>query len=110
KNHPAIISVTLLNVMIIGVFNVMSMKFSFNILKSFPEDISSRQGFEILEENYPAGQLAPVTVILHSDQKMETDQAFLESIKNLEYKINSQDGVNSIHPEITEDVLEGKEV
>ncbi|HLR69154.1 MMPL family transporter [Virgibacillus alimentarius] len=107
KKHPAIIAGTLLIVMLIGVFNVMSMKFSFNLLKSFPEDISSRQGFEILEENYPAGQLAPVTVILHSDQKMETDQAFLESIKNLEDKINSQDGVNSISPEITEDVVEG---
>src|SRR5699024_8787594 len=66
--RPAVIAVTILIVLLIGAFNVTSMNFSFNLLKSFPDDMSSRTGFELLEENYPPGQLAPVTVILRSDE------------------------------------------
>src|SRR5699024_8191514 len=54
--RPAMIAGSLLVVLLIGAFNVTSMNFSFNLLKSFPEDMSSRQGFELLEDHYPAGQ------------------------------------------------------
>jgi len=104
--RPAIIAGTLLVVMLIGVFNVTSMKFSFNLLNSFPEDISSRQGFELLEDNYPAGQLAPVTVILKSDQKIEIDDNFLDQINNLTSKLESQNGITSVSPNITHEMID----
>lgn len=105
--RPGVIAGTLLIVLLIGIFNVMSMNFSFNLLKSFPEDISSRQGFELLEDNYPAGQLAPVKVILKSDNKIEADKAFLQHVKQLEDKISTQEGISSVSPDITDDMLDG---
>src|SRR5699024_7021171 len=41
--HPAIIATGLLIVLLIGSFNVTTMNFSFNLLKSFPEDMTSRE-------------------------------------------------------------------
>src|SRR5690606_27274505 len=41
-------------------------KYKYDLLSSFPEDIDSRQGFTIIEQNFTAGELAPVKVIVQS--------------------------------------------
>lgn len=105
--RPAITAGTLLVILLIGAFNVTSMNFSFNLLKSFPEDMSSRQGFELLEEHYPAGELAPVTVILQSDEEIDVNKDFLEQIKELENELETQEGITSISPNITDEMMDG---
>ena len=107
--RPAVIAGTILIVLLIGAFNVTSMNFSFNLLKSFPDDMSSRTGFELLEENYPPGQLAPVTVILRSDEAIEVDQEFLENAQTLTGLFEEQAGVTSVSPGITDDMINADE-
>ncbi|MBQ0138095.1 MAG: MMPL family transporter [Kurthia sp.] len=43
--------------------------YTFDLLSSFPEDMSSRQGFTLIEDNFPAGELAPMQVIVDTDGK-----------------------------------------
>src|SRR5699024_10507119 len=57
--RPTRVALTLFVFLLIGAVNILPLQFSFNLLKSLPEDISSRIGCELLEENYPAGELAP---------------------------------------------------
>lgn len=97
KKRPAVITGTLLIALLIGAFNLLSMNFSFNLLKSFPEDMSSRKGFELLEENYPAGQLAPVSVIIESDEEITIDQSFLTNINSLQTQFEKDDRVSSVN-------------
>lgn len=42
-------------------------KYKYDLLSSFPEDIDSRQGFMIIEQNFTAGELAPVKVIIQTN-------------------------------------------
>lgn len=42
-------------------------KFTFDTLASFPEDMPSREGFAIISESFQPGQLAPVKVIVDTD-------------------------------------------
>src|SRR5690625_4104653 len=107
--RPAVFTGTILIVLLIGAFNVTSMNFSFNLLKSFPDDMSSRTGFELLEENYPPGQLAPVTVILRSDEAIEVDQEFLENAQTLTGLFEEQAGVTSVSPGITDDMINAED-
>jgi len=107
--RPTVIASTLLIILLIGAFNVTSMKFSFNLLKSFPDDMSSRVGFELLEENYPPGQLAPVNVILRSDESIETEETFLQNFRNFTDALADQNGVTSVSPEITNKMISGDE-
>ncbi|MDN3019869.1 MMPL family transporter [Paenibacillus sp. BSR1-1] len=100
--HPAVITAILLIVLLAGALNTTSIQYSFNIMKSFPEELSSRQGFELLEKHYPAGQLAPVTVILTSDESMVLDEKFLKSVKTLEENLKAVNGVDSISQELTD--------
>lgn len=100
---PAITAGVLLILLILASLNVGSIKYSFNIMKSFPDDISSRQGFEILADHFPPGQLAPVSVILTSDKKVTADASFVEKVISLETSLQNQKGISKVIPEITSD-------
>lgn len=99
--RPAIIASVIFIALLVGMFNVTSINFSFNLLKSFPEDTSSRVGFELLEDNYPAGQLAPVSIVLESDKEIVVDETLIDNINKLKDEFEKQAGVNSATPEVS---------
>ncbi|NUU77131.1 MMPL family transporter [Paenibacillus xylanilyticus] len=47
-------------------------KFTYDLLSSFPEDVPSREGFTVIGEQFSEGELAPATVIIDAEGK-ETD-------------------------------------
>jgi RND superfamily putative drug exporter len=60
--------------------------YSFNLLKSFPSASSSRVGFEVLQEHFPPGALAPVTVVVAGSEKMDAEDAprrFAEALRGV---------------------------
>jgi len=98
--RPAVIASALLIVLTALSFNVTTVKYSFNLLKSFPEELSSRQGFELLEQNFPKGKLAPVTVLLTSEKEMAVDEPFLQHIQKLGAAIQNVGHIDSVTPAI----------
>lgn len=44
-------------------------KYTYDLLSSFPKDMPSREGFNIISDAYSPGELAPVSVILDTDGK-----------------------------------------
>jgi RND superfamily putative drug exporter len=44
-------------------------KFTYDILSSFPEDMESREGFATIGEKFSPGELAPATVIINTQGK-----------------------------------------
>ena len=71
----------LLSVLIVIVFllvsasNLFNVQYEFNLMKSFPEDMPSRVGYDLLAENFAAGDLAQTTVLLESEEEIsEEDQ------------------------------------
>ena len=42
-------------------------KYNYDLLSSFPEDMPSREGFAIIEENFTPGELAPIKVIIDTE-------------------------------------------
>lgn len=107
--RPAMMAGTLFIILLVGVFNLTTMNFSYNLMNSFPEDISSRKGFEILADNYPPGQLAPVNVILQSDDPIDVGEDFLQKVNTLREKLSDHTGITSVSPEIMDDMLDGTE-
>jgi len=103
--RPALLAGSLLIILLIGMFNFTSIQYSFNLLKSFPEDMPSRQGFELLEDNYPAGQLAPLTVLIKSEEEFELNKAFFNKVNTLAEKLAKQSGVDSVSPFIPEEAM-----
>ncbi|MER1986406.1 MAG: MMPL family transporter [Solibacillus sp.] len=50
-------------------FASTGIKYNYDLLSSFPEDMSSREGFAIIEENFTPGELAPVKVVIDTEGK-----------------------------------------
>ncbi len=43
---------------------VPKMQFTYGLLESFPEDMPSREGFTLIADHYPPGEIAPVKIIV----------------------------------------------
>ena len=57
-------------VILIGLaLNAPNIKYNYDLISSFPEDMQSREGFTIIEENFTAGELAPVQLLVDTQGK-----------------------------------------
>lgn len=66
KNPWLVIIVT--GAILIGLaFASTNIKYNYDLLSSFPEDMSSREGFTLIEENFTPGELAPVQVLVDTE-------------------------------------------
>lgn len=76
--------------MLITACNVFNLEFEFNSVKNFPEDLPSRVGYEIVEEEFNKGDLAQTTVILDGAEALteEEIQAFTNKLISYE-EVNS---------------------
>ncbi|WP_314587590.1 MMPL family transporter [Paenibacillus terrigena] len=101
---PGLTSGILLLFLIVSSINVTGMNYSFNLMKSFPSDTSSRQGFELLEEQFPPGQLAPVTMLLQSNKEIVIDAAYVEKLTKLTQALEAEGGIHDIRPNITNEL------
>lgn len=76
--------------MLITAWNVFNLEFEFNSVKNFPEDLPSRVGYEIVEEEFNKGDLAQTTVILDGAEALTEGeiQAFTNKLISYE-EVNS---------------------
>lgn len=86
-----------LSVAVIGIFllisasNLINLQYEFNTMKSFPEDMPSRQGYDILEEKFAKGDLAPTTVLLESGEALAPERQ-----EELRLALEQQELVNRV--------------
>ncbi|MGX9136502.1 MMPL family transporter [Rummeliibacillus sp. JY-2-4R] len=67
---------------------VPKIHFTFDLLSSFPKDMQSREGFQLISDNFSPGELAPVKVIVDIDgenmdlQKNLEDLSYVDEVSN----------------------------
>lgn len=93
--RPILSASVVLVILLVNAFNVTTIKYSFNLINSFPEEMNSRIGFEILESSYPAGELAPVTVLIEREEGLLLEEEEYQSFEKLNEKLLSVEGVAS---------------
>lgn len=91
--RPGIVAAAITIIMLVFAANIANIQYSFNLLKSFPDDLESRQGFEILEEKFSPGDLAPTTVLVTSETGIEAGQ-----LSALVAELEKQEGVEQVTP------------
>ncbi|SDR02046.1 MMPL family transporter [Virgibacillus salinus] len=94
-----IISVTAISIiLLVSASNIFNIEYEFNTLKSFPEDMPSREGYEILEEKFQPGDLAPATVLFETENTISED-----SRRELAEDLTDQPLVNNVRVNGTAD-------
>lgn len=84
--------------LVISSLNVFSLKFEYDIVKSFPNNLPSRQGYEIVAENFDKGELAPTAILLESDNSLDE-----ETINQIKDSLESMDDVASVRVDAIND-------
>ncbi|MGH2318526.1 MMPL family transporter [Planococcus sp. SE5232] len=65
--------------MIISALNIVNLEFEFDTVKSFPEDMPSRVGYEIVEQKFDKGEIAPSTLLVVGEEPITEEAAALLS-------------------------------
>ncbi|MFC3771735.1 MMPL family transporter [Paenibacillus sp. GCM10012303] len=78
-------------IMLVTALNVFNLNYEFDTVKSFPKDLPSREGYEIVEAQYKKGELAPTSILVTSDKAISEDQ-----IKALSSRFIDEDNVASV--------------
>lgn len=76
--------------LVLSALNIFNLNYEFDMVKSFPKDLPSRVGYEIVEQRYDKGELAPATLLIESDTPLkEEDAAMITEKLNAEKEIAS---------------------
>ncbi|MGM9944703.1 MAG: MMPL family transporter [Lysinibacillus sp.] len=68
-NNPWLVIILTGTILITLAFISTNIKYNYDLLSSFPDDMDSVEGFTLIEENFTAGELAPVKVIVDTEGK-----------------------------------------
>uniref|UniRef100_UPI00406D232F MMPL family transporter n=1 Tax=Psychrobacillus sp. FSL H8-0483 TaxID=2921389 RepID=UPI00406D232F len=90
---PIVSALSILVILVISALNMSNMKYEFDTMKSFPSDMPSREGYEIIEEKFKKGDLAPTTVLFESESEINE-----EAQASLLGQLAKQDLVSSVRP------------
>lgn len=89
-NKPLISGGIVLVALVLSSLNIFNLEYEFDMVKSFPEELPSRVGYEIIEANYDKGQVAPLTLLVKSDDPLQA-----EFLSKLENTLESSDAIAS---------------
>ncbi|MFF2753238.1 MMPL family transporter [Psychrobacillus sp. NPDC058041] len=73
-NKPIVAALSILVILVISAFNMFNMKYEFDTIKSFPSNMPSRVGYEVIEAKFEKGDLAPTTVLLESTNEITSEE------------------------------------
>lgn len=103
-NRPGISGGIVAAILLVTSINVFNINYEFDTVKSFPEDLASRVGYEIVEEKFDKGELAPTSLLIESDSQLSREQIFA-----IQDYLAEQDGVASVRFQgLTEDEKNAK--
>ncbi|MBB4826691.1 RND superfamily putative drug exporter [Sporosarcina luteola] len=77
---PLRFMIPIILLLIVGAWNITNMKESYDLIASFPEDLSSRVGYDRLGDAFSEGSLAPGSLLVVSER--ELDPEGLQSVVN----------------------------
>lgn len=102
--RPGITAGIILLLMAAASMNLGSMKFSFNQLDSFPEDIDARQGYEMLADHFPEGELAQTNIVIKSDEELDVNEDFIEDVNDLQTSLQDDTRIEEAGPDLDKEM------
>lgn len=67
---PLASALSILLLLVLAASNMFNLTYEFVTIKSFPSDMPSRVGYELLQEKFEKGDLAPTTVLFESETEL----------------------------------------
>jgi RND superfamily putative drug exporter len=72
--RPVATAVAIGALLVVSASNLINIRYEYDLMKSFPSDMPSRVGYEILAEKFESGTLATTTALLEAKQPLSDEQ------------------------------------
>lgn len=89
--RPVLFLIPITLLLLLGSWNVTNLDESYDLIDSFPEDLSSRVGYERLTNSFSPGSLAPGTLLFVSEKELG-----MEELQKAIETIEEKSGVDSV--------------
>lgn len=100
---PGLVGGIVVLFLLVTAANIFNLEYEFNSVKSFPEDLPSRVGFEIVEEKFNKGDLAQTTILVSGEELTQ------ENLQEISASLADEEKIGSARPSgLTEDGEYGK--
>ena len=89
--RPVLFLIPITLLLLLGSWNITNLDESYDLIDSFPEDLSSRVGYERLADSFSPGSLAPGTLLFVSEKELG-----MEELQKAIEAIEEKSGVDSV--------------
>lgn len=96
SRHPVIVAVPITAVLLLPYVALPHLTRSADIVNQMPQNSESVQGFKILNEHFPVGELSPLYLLIESPQGNITSPGSLQTIKSIAQSLASVTGVSRV--------------
>ena len=72
--RPAATAIAVGVLLVVSALNVLNIRYEYDLMKSFPEDMPSRAGYEIVAREFGSGLVAETTVIVEAKETLTDEQ------------------------------------
>ncbi len=103
--RPVVSGGMVLMLLAVAAFYMTNINYSFNLIKSFPTDMESRVGFDMLEGSFSKGELAPTDVLLAVENKGDLSKEKVEAVRS---ELEKQKGVEKVSVQMDRGMMMAK--
>ncbi|MFA1818857.1 MMPL family transporter [Virgibacillus oceani] len=89
KVYPRRIIASVLLLFSLGIVSFFNMSSSYDLLDSFPDELTSKEGYDVLAKAFSPGEMAPNNVLIESGKPLEE-----ENISALEARLNEREQID----------------
>jgi RND superfamily putative drug exporter len=94
--HPLIVAIPIIIVLLLPYIAFSRFTQTNDIISQMPGSTQSVQGYKLMEEHFPAGELAPVYLLIKSPGGSITDLESLQSINEIAQSLQNVSGVSRV--------------
>jgi putative drug exporter of the RND superfamily len=90
--HPLVTAVPIIIVLALPYLSLRTLNLSANTLSQIPKNVESADGFSVIRDHFPAGELSPLYLMVQSQNSLLTPDS-MKSIEDVAKSLNSVDGI-----------------
>jgi len=94
--HPTVVALPIVAILILPYSALFHLTRSADIISQMPKSVQSVQGFEVMSEHFPVGELSPVYLLIESPQGSIIDPSSLQAIEGIAQSLQNVSGVSRV--------------
>jgi RND superfamily putative drug exporter len=96
SRHPVFVAVPIVIILLIPYSALPHLNRSADMVSQMSKNAESGQGYQVMREHFPMGELSPVYLLIESPQANITDSGSLQAIEEVAQSLSTVEGVSRV--------------